>query len=49
MLSPGLTIASTPPTTSDAIISAPMNLKNPDLFVRRVVTEENIININVKK
>lgn len=38
-----------PPDIKEAIISAPMNLKNPDLLVNIVVTEENIININVKK
>ncbi len=38
-----------PPTTNAAIIKAPINLKNPDLFVKIVVTEENIIKINVRK
>ena len=32
-----------------AIITAPINLKKPDLFVKSVVTEENIISINVRK
>ena len=49
MLSPGFTIDNTPPTTNEAIIRAPINLKNPDLLVNRVVTEENIIKMNVKK
>lgn len=49
MLSPGFNINNTPPTTNAEIIMAPINLKNPDLFVKSVVTEENIIKINVRK
>ena len=46
---PGLRIEITPPTTSASIITTLTNLKKPDLFVNRVVTEENIIKMSVKK
>ncbi|WP_171773789.1 hypothetical protein [Clostridium saccharobutylicum] len=48
-LSPGLSIERIPPITNANIISTLTNLKKPDLFVIRVVTEENIIKISVKK
>lgn len=38
-----------PPATSESIITTLINLKNPDLLVRRVITEENIIRIMVIK
>lgn len=46
---PGLSIDMIPPTTNANIITTLTNLKNPDLFVNKVVTEENIIKIRVKK
>lgn len=36
-------IAPMPPTAKHTMIAILINLKNPDLFVSRVVTEENII------
>ena len=49
IFNPGLSIDITPPTTSANIINTLTNLKKPDLFVNKVVTEENIIKISVKK
>jgi hypothetical protein len=49
MLSPGLSMDITPPTTSASIITTLTNLKKPELFVRSVVTEENIIKTRVRK
>ena len=49
IFNPGLRIEITPPTASASIIIALTNLKKPDLFVNKVVTEENIIKISVKK
>lgn len=49
ILNPGFKIEAIPPVTSASIIITLINLKNPDLLVIRVVTEENIIKIKVKK
>ncbi|MDR3596115.1 hypothetical protein [Clostridium sp.] len=49
MFKPGLSIDIIPPTTSANIITTLTNLKKPDLFVNKVVTEENIIKISVEK
>ncbi|CUU45674.1 MULTISPECIES: hypothetical protein [Clostridium] len=49
ILSPGFSIDMIPPTTNAVIITTLTNLKKPDLFVRRVVTDENIIKINTRK
>jgi hypothetical protein len=49
IFNPGLRIEITPPTTSARIITTLTNLKKPDLFVNKVVTEENIIRTSVKK
>jgi hypothetical protein len=49
MFRPGLSIVMIPPTTNANIIITPINLKKPDLFVNKVVTEENIIKTSVKK
>lgn len=38
-----------PPPVRVAIMTTLTNLKKPDLFVKSVVTDENIIKINVKK
>jgi hypothetical protein len=38
-----------PPPTNASIITTLTNLKKPDLFVKRVITDENIIRINAKK
>lgn len=49
MFSPGLSIDMMPPNTKATIITMLTNLKKPDLLVKRVVTDENIIKIKVKK
>ena len=49
IFNPGLRIEITPPTISANIITTLTNLKKPDLFVNKVVTEENIIKMSVKK
>ena len=49
IFNPGLSIDITPPATSAAIMTALINLKKPDLFVNRVVTDENIMKISAKK
>jgi len=49
IFNPGLSIEIIPPATSANIITTLTNLKKPDLFVNKVVTEENIIKMSVKK
>lgn len=49
IFNPGLSMDITPPATKADIINTLTNLKKPDLFVRSVVTDENIIKINVMK
>lgn len=46
---PGLIIDMIPPITKANIITTLTNLKKPDLLVKSVVTDENIIRIKVKK
>lgn len=45
MFKPGLIIEIIPPMIKVSIITTLKNLKIPDLFVKRVITEENIIRI----
>lgn len=40
---PGLIIEIIPPAINESIMTILMNLKIPDLFVKRVITEENTI------
>jgi len=49
IFNPGFSIERIPPATSANIIITLINLKKPDLFVNKVVTEENIIKMRVKK
>lgn len=49
MFNMGFSINIMPPIINAKIIIILTNLKNPDLFVKSVVTEENIIKINTKK
>ena len=49
MFNPGVIIDKIPPATKESIIITLKNLKTPDLFVKRVKTEENIIKIIARK
>lgn len=49
ILSPGLRIIRMPPVINASIMRTLTNLKKPDLFVKRVVTEENMIRTRDKK
>ena len=46
---PGVIIDKIPPAIKESIIITLKNLNIPDLFVKRVRTEENIIKIIVRK
>lgn len=49
IFSPGVIIDKIPPEIKESIITTLKNLKMPDLFVKRVITAENMIKIIVRK